>query len=129
MSLKPLKAVIVNRKINTVRGKVEWLKIHWISVSKDKPLQFRYKYSINNLECWKTVNLQRRTKGRPPDMGRVILPYLYDGPRAVNSKKVSDLLELLDYIPPVYHGFYRQLHGTDSRMPASGSDTESSDED
>ena len=42
VSLKPLKAAIVNRKINTVGGKVEWLKIRWISVQKDMPLQFRY---------------------------------------------------------------------------------------
>ena len=126
MSLKPLKAAIVNRKKNTVRGKVEWLKMHWISVSKDKPLQFRYKYSINTLECWKTVNLQRKTKGRPPDMGRIVLPHLYDGPRPIKKEKVSDLLELLDFIPPVYHGFYRQLRGTNDD---SESDTGSSDED
>ena len=100
-----------------------------MSVSKDKPLQFRYRYSINNLECWKTVNLQRKTKGRPPDMGRIILPHLYDGPRAINSKKVADLLELLDYIPPVYHRFYRQLRGADNRESDSESDTESSNED
>lgn len=127
--LKPLKAAIVNRKVNTVGGKVERLKIHWISVSKDKPLQFRYRYSINDLECWKTVNLQRKTKGRPPDMGRVVLPHLYDGPRAINSKKVADLLELLHYIPPVYHGFYRQLDGTTSTNSDSESDTECSDKD
>ena len=52
-SLKPLKAAIVNRKKNTVGGKVEWLKMHWISVNKDKSLQFQYRYSNNPLECWK----------------------------------------------------------------------------
>jgi hypothetical protein len=102
VSLKPLKAAIVNRKVNTNHQKVEWFKIHWMSVSKDKPLQFRYRYSINNL---------------------------YDGPRAINSKKVADLLELLDYIPPVYHRFYRQLRGADNRESDSESDTESSNED
>lgn len=112
VSLKPLKEAIINRKVNTSGGKVEWLKIHWISVSKDKPLQFRNRYSNNALECWKTVDLQRKTKGRPPDMGRIVLPPLYDRPRAINSKKVADLMELLHYIPPVHHGFYPQLHGT-----------------
>ena len=89
VSLKPLKATIVNRKKNTVHGKVEWLKMHWISVSKDKPLQFRHKYSINTQECWKTVNLQCKTKGRPPDMGRIVLCHLYDGPRPIKKEKVS----------------------------------------
>ena len=39
VSLMLLKVAIVNRKKNTDGGKVEWLKMHWISVSKDKPLQ------------------------------------------------------------------------------------------
>ena len=51
VSLKPLQAAIVNCKSNTIGGKVEWLKIHWISVRKDKPLQFQYRYSNNSLEC------------------------------------------------------------------------------
>lgn len=45
-------------------------------------------------------------------MGSVTLPPLYSGPRAINRKKLSDLLELLDYIPPVHHAFYQQLNGT-----------------
>ena len=73
VSLKPLKAA----QKNTVGGKVEWLKMHWISVNKDSPLQFQYRYSSNPLECWKTVNLKKRTKGRPIDMGRITLPLLY----------------------------------------------------
>lgn len=102
VSLKPLKAAIVNCKKNTVGGKVEWLKMHWISVNKDKPLQFQYRYSNNPLECWKTVNLKKRTKGRPVDMGRITLPLLYDRPRAINPNKVSDLLELLDFLSLPY---------------------------
>ena len=65
VSLKPLKAAIVNCKVNTTGGKVEWLKIHWISVSKDKPLQFQYRYSNNTLESWKTVDLKGGVKGIP----------------------------------------------------------------
>ena len=90
--LKPLKDEIVNHKTNTHGVKVEWLKIHWISVGIGKPLQFQYRYSNNSLECWKTVNLKRKTKGRLVDMGRIELPLLYDRPRAINPKKVSDLL-------------------------------------
>ena len=125
VSLKPLKAAIVNCKKNTVGGKVKWLKMHWISVNKDKPLQFQYKYSNNPLECWKTV---KKTKGRPVNMGRITLPLLYDRPRAINPNKVSDLLELLDFVPPIHHPFYRCINRgtTDS---GSESNSESSDED
>ena len=73
VSLKPLKDAVVNRKTNAHGGKVEWLKIHWISVRKDKPLQFQYRYSNNSLRCWKTVDLKWKTKGHPVDMGRIEL--------------------------------------------------------
>lgn len=130
VSLKPLKAAIVNRKRNKVGRKVKWLKIHWISVSQDKPLQFQYRYSNNSLECWKTVDLKWKTKGRPVDMGRITLPLLYNRPRAINTKKVSDLLALLDFVPPVHHAFYRQLNqGTADSSSESESESESSDED
>ena len=123
VSLRPLKAAIVNRKSNTIGGKPEWLKIHWISMSKDKPLQFQYRYS-NNSECWKTVDLKQKTKGRPVDMARIALTLLYDRPRAITSKKVSDLLELLDFVPPVHHAFYLQLNqGTTESSSESESES------
>ena len=81
-----------------------------LDLCKDKPLQFQYRYSNNSLESWKTVDLKRKTKGRPVDMARIALPLLYDRPRAINPKKVSDLLELLDFVPPVHHAFYLQLN-------------------
>ena len=55
------------------------------------------------------VDLKRRTKGRSVDMGKIDLRPLYDCPRAVNPQKVSDLLKLLDFVPPVHHAFYRAL--------------------
>ena len=110
VSLKPFKAVTVNRKKNTVGGKVEWLKMHWISVCKDKPHQFQYRYSNNLLECGKTVDLKRKTKGRSIDTGRIALPLLHNRPRAINTKKVSDILELLDFVPPVHRALYHQIN-------------------
>ena len=70
-------------------------------MSKDKLLHFQYRYSNNLLECCKTVDLKRKTKGHPVDMARIALPLFYDEPRAINSKKVSDL-ELLDFVPPMH---------------------------
>ena len=60
------------------------------------------------------------------DMGRIEFPLLYD--RVVNPKKISDLLELLDFVPPIHHAFYRTLN---QRMTECSSESEShsSDED
>ena len=79
MSLEVIKKAIVNRKNNTARQPVEWLKMRWIRVTKDKPLQFSYRYSHNTLEVWKVVDLKRRSKGRPVDIGLIPLPPLYPG--------------------------------------------------
>ena len=50
LSLKELTKAIVNRKNNTNQQKVEWLKIRWIQVNREKPYQFLYRYSHNTLE-------------------------------------------------------------------------------
>ena len=50
VSFEPVSKVFINHKINTVKGKVEWLKIKWIRVTKEKPLQFQYRHSLNTLK-------------------------------------------------------------------------------
>ena len=103
----------MNRKVNTASGKVKWLNIKWINVHKDHPLQFRYRYSHNDLKAWKTVSVKRTAKGRPPDLGKIKLPYLYARSRKFKKAKLDDLMELLSYVPPVHHDFFKQLVGTD----------------
>ena len=112
-ALKELTKAIVNRKTNTDHNQVEWLKMRWNRVTKDKPLEFRYRYSHNTLEVWKTVDLRRRSKGRPVDLGLHALNPLYLGPRQICAKKLADLKVLLSFIPPTHHGFYTSLNGVD----------------
>ena len=59
----PVRSEIVYRKMNTRKEKVEWLSIGWIRTVKDKPYQILYKYSHNDLECFKTLDVRRKTKG------------------------------------------------------------------
>ena len=130
VSLQPLKDAIVNRKKNTEKGKVEWLKIRWINVDKDHPLQFRYRYTHNELEEWKVVDVKRVSKGRPPDVGKIKLPLLYATPRKIKKAKLKDLIELLVFIPPIFHDFYKQLNGSedaDSETEAEVSESEDED--
>ena len=105
----PVSKAFINCKKNTAKQKVEWLQIKWIRVMKEKPLQFQYRHSLNTLETWKIVDLKRKAKGRPPDLGRILLPKLYSRPREIKPGKKKDLMELLDYVPPVHHAFYHQL--------------------
>ena len=125
VNVKDLKSYIVNRKINKRKGKVDWLSIRWIRVTKDKPFAFQYRYSLNELEAWNEIDLSRKRRGRPVDIGRVRIPELYDGPLKLKKEKMSDLMSLLAYIPPHYHDFYKQLQASSS--PSVG-DEDSGDE-
>ena len=77
VSLEPVAKCIVNRKLNTFKQNVKWLNTKWIRITKEKPLQFQYRYTLNELENWKTVDLRKRGKGRPSLLGRIQLPHLY----------------------------------------------------
>ena len=83
-SLKPLKQEIINRKVNRNGAKVQWLKMHWIFVSKDSPFQFKYRYSNNTLEAWKTVDLKRKTRSSPG--------YIWVASHCLHSTTDKDLL-------------------------------------
>ena len=61
VSLDGLKKCIMNRKKTTCDNKVEWLKKKWIQVQKDEPMQFRFRYSHNDMRPWKTVDLKKKT--------------------------------------------------------------------
>ena len=107
-------STIINRKKSVDGEKVEWLNIHWVRVEKDCLLAFKYSYTHNDLEPWKSVDLRPKRVGRPSDMAQVILPQLYDGPQPINPAKLRDLRSLLCYIPPIHHGFYEALPADDT---------------
>ena len=47
-------------------------------------------------------NLSFGTKDWPPDMGHIVPKKPYMSLRSINSAKKKDLLELLNFIPPIY---------------------------
>lgn len=127
VSLKSVRAQIVKRKTNIHKEKVNWHNIRWIQVSKEKPYQLHYRYSLNALEAWKVLNIQRKCRGRPADIGRIELQPLYSGPRPLATNKLNDLKMLLQFIPPVYHTFYTALES--STCIETSSDSEGTDSD
>ena len=81
-------------------------------MSKDKPFEIRYRYSHNNLEAWKTLDVRRKRQGRPSDLGRTSLVPLYSRSRPINDKTLQDLHALMEFIPPIHHAFYNDLEST-----------------
>ena len=47
----------------------------------------KYKHSLSEMEAWKTVDFQKRGRGRPVDLKRVQLPSLYEAAREISKAK------------------------------------------
>ena len=71
--------------------------------------------------------MKKRQKGRPWNIGQITLPLLRENPRGVKKNKLTDIMSLLHYVPPVYHEYYTQLSSS-SVGDESSSEEESESE-
>ena len=90
--------MLVNRKVTV-------MKQSWMSFNREHPHVFRFKYSHNQIEAWRVVNMRKRGVST----GLPLLLRKYRGGRAINGKKLADILKLLKFIPPVHYEFYTSL--------------------
>ena len=88
--------------------RVNWLKMQWLRFDKAHLWEMQYKYSYSEVEPWKMVSF-KRGRGRRSELQHAQLTQLYPEPRQITTAKFNDLMQLLCYIPPVYHGFYHSL--------------------
>ena len=122
-SFQDVRAHMVNRKTNTDGEKVSWLKIQSMRFHREHPCQMKYKHSLSEMEAWKTVDFQKRGRGRPVDLKRIQLPSLYESAREISKAKFDDLMQLLSYVPPVHHRFYHLLKPKEVQAITSGNET------
>ena len=99
VNIKSLKSYIVNRKVNTSGEEVELLNIHCFRVEKSEELTFKYRYTLNDMEPWKTVDLKPKRRGRPSNIGNAKLVPLRSTKRSIKKAKLDDLLSLFSYVP------------------------------
>jgi hypothetical protein len=77
---------------------------------KDQPYKFFYKNTISEEMPFTVVDLQKsRQVGRPT---KLELTKLYNEPPKIKTPKYKNLLDLLQFIPPIHHTFYRELSHT-----------------
>lgn len=106
-SSKQLEDNITNRKVNSDKSKVEWLKIQWIYFTSEKPYCMHYKYSNNDTFEFFEVDLKKRVTKEHQE-----LDVLFPNGRTIDYAKLKDLKSLLPYIPPIHHEFYNNLRGS-----------------
>lgn len=105
LSSSKLENAITNRKICEDGTKIQWLKIQWLKYTSEIRQQFEFKYSNSKEVLFYRINVAKRKVHDPVDS----LDLLYPNGRAIEKKKKQDLVELLPYIPPIYHSFYNDL--------------------
>jgi len=108
LTMKDLCRDVVNRKKNESGEKVDWLRIRWMRFRKDQANQMLYKYSVDDNE-FMVVNFSKKCRGRPQHTWINKLQCLYPEGRAISAAKYKDITDLLKYVPPVFHDFYREL--------------------
>lgn len=95
---------ITNRKLNGDGEKVDWLKFQWILFTNDKPYHMFYKCSNNEFVTFSCVNLSKRVMAKPKE-----LQNLHPNGHPIQKEKYNDLIELMQFIPPIHHDFYKNI--------------------
>lgn len=108
LKIKDLCRDVVNRKKNESDEKVDWLRIRWMRFRKDRANQMLYKYSVDDNE-FMVVNFSKKGRGRPQHTLINKLQCLYPEGRVISAARYKDITDLLKYVRPVFHDFYREL--------------------
>ena len=111
ISLNGLDRHLINRRKNEDHNGVEWLKIKAMKFEKGSLFMY-YKYSLKDDDIWMKVDMCRNKRKRSEALEFLenYEPCLaYSEERCITKEKKTDLMKLLDYIPPIYHRFYKSL--------------------
>lgn len=107
-SLSPLDEIMHDPKKSTDGYPLKWRQISWFAYFKSEKLAFSYKNTLNNdFEFW-TCRMGTPQVGRPSFKFSIFKP-LNESSINIKVAKYKNLLTLLEYIPPVYHNFYKSI--------------------
>lgn len=113
LSTKTLEVSITNRKKDTNKEPLNWLKIRWLRFERGSPFQIKFRENLNEMSVFREIDLKKtKTKGSPVlCLTSVTQHCLYPTRRPMTDAKKKDMLSLLPYIPPVFHEYFRNLPG------------------
>lgn len=115
-----LEKLIVNRKVDVQKGKINWFGFRIIRHEKDE--LFHINAEENGVS--KIINIKK--KGIDENIFRQLhMKCLYPDGKEICQKKYEDLMALLKFIPKQHHSFYLDLkHGGVERDFGLASDSE-----
>lgn len=119
LSSSNLHSLIVNRKKNKEKEKINWFGFRSILYDKDKPFQIDFKYADDKTQ---TISIAKKKIG-PDALAQCDMTCLFPNGRAISDKKYTDIMLLLKYIPHEHHDFFKNIKFDDSEDFGLASDT------
>lgn len=114
LSSHNLEKRVTRRKLDINKKPVNWLQMQWIRYKKSDPYTIFFKETLMEDMPFSELDLTPSTRRGPKiKLDNVPLEKLYDGPRPVTKAKYRDMQDLLPFIPPVSHGFFKSLKASD----------------
>lgn len=100
-----LNSHFMKSKIGIDRLPFAWNSIFWLMYKRCNDVAF--KYSLHSSEPFRFFSMYRR--GRHQSFDNIKLSMAYSGSNPIDVKKYKDILDLLPFIDPIYHDFYKNL--------------------
>ena len=97
----------------STRFSEDWLQICWMLFSGNEPNKILYKTTMDENAKFKILDLLPR-RGRPKIFGNIVLSSSYKSIRSITSLKYRYIIDLLRYIPPKHHNYFKSLPHTEN---------------
>lgn len=118
---KLLSTYFIKRNITKDKTSFAWNSIFWLMYERSNDVGF--KYTLNPDDPFRFFSMCRR--GRSFSIADIELPVAYSEPLNIDLLKYNDIQDLLPFIDPIYHDFYKSLKHVQSRTSATSvSDSE-----
>lgn len=104
-----LKKELQLHKVDEDGNRVNWREIKWLRYDKNKPDIVYYKRNLDEID-FKTMSFRRRGRS---DI-KLVPQLKYTEPTKITKEKKKNLMDLLAFISPVFHQFYKDLETSNS---------------
>ncbi|GBM50785.1 hypothetical protein AVEN_137107-1 [Araneus ventricosus] len=88
---------------------VNFIRFNVGFTEKSKPRLIQFKCDLNEDSEFNAINIRKCVAGRPLCLKTVDQPLLYPTDRTVTREKRKDMMDLLKFISPIKHDYYKNL--------------------
>lgn len=116
LSFRFLNEQIMDPKKDEEKQIIKWRSIVWFKYDQQLLFRFLFKNVRNEEHPFEmSENCSKLKVGKPRFNLNKFSEVLYTSPIKISSLKYKNLMELLPFIPPVYHAYYKNMaHENDS---------------